>query len=298
MNQKFKLIIFSSISGAIILTIHLIFQSEAVKDMSERSDRIAITLVQRPTSDWDALRLSDFARVVQLTKIDLTCIPPCLVGFEPIKTTMAEIFDWVKRIAGIDLIGSNGTLDSPRNAFGSDFGSLKIFVFSDDSQPTPKVRAMYYSILLTRNISAEISSVNTEQWLPENILQNQLPSKIFIATTNVIDRFGGVYAILLDFDTWAVGYGGRVVLSGEGLDFSICPHASERASIFVYSQEEENVVSLFRDLATYPNIKAYFNPLFSANDYQEISHPNQIAAISDQLRQAQCIDPKTLPRGE
>ncbi|MDL1923516.1 hypothetical protein FBQ95_12995 [Chloroflexi bacterium CFX3] len=210
MNQKFKLIIFSSIAGAIILTLYLIFQSEAVNDMPERSDRTSITLVQQPTSDWEAVQLSDFARVVQLTKIDLTCIPR----------------------------------------------------------------------------------------LPEGILQKQLPTKIFIATTKVVDKFGGIYAMLLDFDTWAVGYGGRVVLGAEGLDFSICPHDSKRVSVFVYSRKEESVVNLFRDLATYPNIKAYFNPLFSADDYQEISQPNQIAAISDQLKQAQCIDPKTLSRGE
>jgi hypothetical protein len=247
-----------------------------------------------------AARLDTFETVATVIKqrgIDLNCTPPCWSNLRPGVTSMMEVFSLINRDQQFTVRGSNGDTQAAHNIFGADYAGFKIFALSDSSQPNPKLRAMVYRIPIDATHSIQKPPVNTDRWLPQNVIERHNPTSI-VLSSEVIDKLGGTFELVLDFGNWAITYLGPLTQMTNSESYIPCVKTARRANIWVYSEAEGSVLNLLADLKNYPNSEAYYRLIFDINAYVQYTQPQAIMAILDQLRQTQCIDPKTLSRGE
>ena len=247
-----------------------------------------------------AAKLDTFETVATVVKrrgIDLDCTPPCWSNLSPGVTSMVEVFSLINRDQQFTVRGSNGDTQAAYNIFGADYAGFKIFALSDSSQPNPNLRAVVYRVPIDATHSIQNPPVNTDKWLPQNVIERHNPTSV-VLSSKVIDKLGGTFELALDFGNWAITYLGPLTQMTNSENYIPCVKTARRANIWVYSEAEGSVLNLLADLKNYPNSEAYYRLMFDISAYVQYTQPQEITAILDQLRQTQCIDPQTLPRGE
>jgi hypothetical protein len=253
-----------------------------------------------PTPTSQSLSLEEYWNmIVAMHKIDVTCFVPCWDDYQVGETeyqTIAQDIQDVYNLSSNELVLYDEKLDitAPNNYIYPGYANISIAIFSDDSQPLPKLEifGLYFPI--------NNSTPDDEYYVPLDVrraltpaavlsVEDYQPSHIYSARSDTTTEF----IIIFAYDDAGVAYQyyGNV-LPNDGSREAMCSDIETiGVTIWVYeSDSEESIVELLNRKLEENNLSQLYLGMRGIDfEFSEIDAPDEITSQVNSIQGSSCL---------